>query len=459
MNISLIVTIIFLLLIIISGIVKVKSKDISDFYVTGRKGNTLLISASLIATIVGGSATVGLAGLAYSKGFPAIWWLLSGSICLVILALFLSKKVRDTNVYTMPEILMVQYKSKAISTISALIISIAWLGVISAQISAAGKFMSIIWPGHYNTSVFIAGAGFIIYTMVGGQRAVLRTDLFQGILIFAGIILLFSILYVENGFWDNLSLPEFMLQFPSNEKLSYRGIFEFFLFVGTSFLAGPDIYSRILSSKNTKTAKNSLIIAAISIAILAFMIVSIGIYGKYKFPNIEPEAIFPALIVNYLPQWIKGLVVVSLIAAFLSSANTCLMTCSIILSEDIAQPYIFKGKLNSKGRIFMTRIFILSTGLLSIIISIYSGGVIKSILFALTIYTTSIVIPVVFGFFKERLYINKTGALYAILVGSASTLALKFLSLNNYQIYVFPLVLFTIFAASLISNIFVRLEK
>jgi Na+/pantothenate symporter len=69
------------------------------------------------------------------------------------------------------------------------------------------------------------------------------------------------------------------------------------------------------------------------------------------------------------------------------------------------------------------------------------------------------VIPVVFGFFKERLYINKTGALYAILVGSASTLALKFLSLNNYQIYVFPLVLFTIFAASLISNIFVRLEK
>ncbi len=450
---SLTIALLFLAVIFLIGIIRPgKTSSAADFFVSGRSGSTLKITGSLVATIIGGSATLGVAGLGFSMGLPALWWLLSGSIFLFILGIFFAGKVRSLEVYTLPEVLYAQYGSGVLRIISSIVIITAWLGIIGAQIAAAGKFMDILWPGHFTESVIICGSLFIIYTIAGGQRSVIRTDLFQTFFIFLGIGLLFLLLVSGSGFIWNLQLPEGHLDFPVNSRFGYSDMLGFFLFVGTSYLAGPDMYSRILSAKDEATAKRSVLAAAVFVAILAVMITSIGIYGKSLYPGIESESVFPVLIMEQLPEWIKGIVVAALLAAFLSSANTCLITACIILNSDIINPIVFKNTLDEKRQVLITRILIFIIGAASISITLYCGGIIKSMLFALTVYTTGLIIPVILGFYREKLKLNRYGAIAAVLTGSISAVTLKFLALNKYLLLIFPVVIIVIFAVSFIKH-------
>lgn len=447
------VTVIFLALMFLIGMIKTeKTGSAADFFVSGRRGSVTRITGSLVATIIGGSATLGVAGLGFSKGLPAIWWLMSGAIFLFILGIFLAGRVRSMEVYTLPEILYAQYGSAMLRIIASAVIIIAWLGVIGAQIAAAGKIMNLLWPGHFTASVILCGSMFIIYTIAGGQPSVIRTEVFQTILIFAGVGLLFVILTARFGVPWSLPLPDGHLDFPVNSRFGYIDLIGYFLFVGTSYLAGPDMYSRILSARDEETAKKSVLSASLLVAILAVIITSIGIYGKSLYPGIEPESVFPVLIMEQLPEWIKGIVVAALLAAFLSSANTCLITSCIILNSDIINPLFFRGSLEEKQQVMLTRILVFFIGAASIAITLYFGGIIKSMLFALTLYTTGLIIPVVLGFYRERLRLNMYGAIAAVITGSGGALLLSFSSMSRYQILLFPAVLIVIFAASYLKK-------
>jgi len=89
-----IIAVYFLCVIAIGVASRRKARGVDDFFVAGRKGSSLLITGSLLATIVGGSATVGMAGLGFTQGLTGMWWLLVGSIGLIILGLFFADKVR-----------------------------------------------------------------------------------------------------------------------------------------------------------------------------------------------------------------------------------------------------------------------------------------------------------------------------------------------------------------------------
>lgn len=450
---SLAIAVIFLALMFFIGIIHTgRASSAADFFVSGRKGSAARITGSLVATIIGGSATLGVAGLGYSMGLPALWWLMSGAIFLVILGLFFAGKVRKMEVYTLPEVLYRQYGSGTLRIISSAVIIIAWLGVIGAQIAASGKIMNILWPGHFNLSVIICGYIFILYTIAGGQNSVIRTEVFQTILIFGGLGLLLILLLSRYGFIWSLSVPDGYLNFPVNSRLGYFDLMNFFMFVGTSFLAGPDMYSRILSAKDEATAKKAVLSTAMLIAVFAVIITSIGIYGKALYPSIESESVFPVLIIQQLPEWIKGIVVAALLAAFLSSANTCLITSCIILSSDIINPLLFRNGLDEKKQIRITRILIFTVGTLSILITLFMGGIIKSMLFALTVYTTGLIIPVILGFYRESLKLNRYGAIASVIAGNSAALAMKFLSMNKYLILLFPLALFILFSVSYLTQ-------
>jgi len=116
---------------------------VNSFFVADRGGNLFLIAGSLFATVIGGSSTVGMAGLGYKNGLVGAWWLLVGAIGLFVLGIFLAEKVRGYSLYTLPEILEKHYGSEAKFIASGLIV-IAWMGIIAGQIVAAGKILGII---------------------------------------------------------------------------------------------------------------------------------------------------------------------------------------------------------------------------------------------------------------------------------------------------------------------------
>jgi SSS family solute:Na+ symporter len=443
----------FLLAMLLIGLLKMgKSPDVISFYVSGRSKSAFAVSGSLVATAIGGSATIGLSGLAYSKGAPSVWWLFSGSIAFIILGVFWAGKVREYEVFTLPEVLEKQYGSSSVKIISSLVIVIAWTGVIAAQMIAAGKIMNIIWPGHYIFFIIFCALIFIIYTAAGGQNSVIKTDLFQSFLIFGGIIVTVLFVYLKHGPLSTELLPSGHLSFPFNDKLGHKEILMFFMFVGTSFLAGPDMYSRILSSKDKRSAQISVYAAAFFIAVFAVIIVTIGLYSKMIAPGIDPETSFQFLIMNTIPAALQGVVFAALLAAFLSSADTCLLTTGIILTNDIVSPVIFNNKLTDKTKLIITRSVIIMCGILSLIIALYVNGIIKSLFLALTVYTSGIIIPVILGFYREKLKLNKYGAIAGIISGGSSAIIIKYYILDQYLIYIFPAVLVIVFAVSRIKS-------
>ena len=162
-------------------------KGVDSFFVADRKVTYLFVVGSLFATIIGGSSTIGMAGLGYRQGLVGSWWLLVGAIGLFFLGLFLAEKVRGYSLYTLPEILEVQYGPEAKLFASGLIV-IAWTGIIAGQIVAAGKILEVILKAPPSLLMIITAFVFIIYTLLGGQHSVVRTDTIQSMIIIIAIL-------------------------------------------------------------------------------------------------------------------------------------------------------------------------------------------------------------------------------------------------------------------------------
>jgi SSS family solute:Na+ symporter len=186
-----------------------------DFFVAGRKSSAPFITGSLIATIIGGSAVMVTTQLGFSRGLSGAWWLLVGSIGLVVLGVFFAGKVRQFALYTLPELIKEQYDER-MKLASSVLIVVAWTGVIAAQVIAAGKIMGVLGIGSPQLWMALFSLVFISYILLGGQHAIVRTDTLQTVIIFSGIIVVLVALLNEVGGFSGLrqSLPPEQFSFP-----------------------------------------------------------------------------------------------------------------------------------------------------------------------------------------------------------------------------------------------------
>lgn len=411
------IILIFLIAMILIGILTRKNAtDVKNFFVMGRKGSTLYIAGSLFATIVGASATIGMAGLGYSRGLTGMWWLLPGSIGLVILGTFFAKKVRETGLYTLPELATKQY-NRWVGLSVAVLIPIAWLGVIGGQIVAAGKIMAVLGIGSPELWMIISTAAFVIFTIIGGQWAAIRTDLYQGIIITVGIGggLIF-ILTKLGGIGALLSqIPSDYLAFPISENFGVYDLVKLLLLVGLTYVVGPDVYSRILSARDEGTAQRSAFWAAGLLIPLTFGVVLIGMSAFVLFPDIAAEQAFPTIVKEIMPPVLSGLVLAALLCAVMSPS--LLLSASTIITEDIIHK--LKPSLNEKQILMISRLSLAVMGTLSLIVALYLKGIISSLLYAYTIFTAGVIPLVIAGFYREKLKVTPLAALVALIGGGS----------------------------------------
>jgi SSS family solute:Na+ symporter len=401
-----------------------KARGAANFFVAGRSGSSFFITGSLLATIIGGSATVGLAGLGFSQGLTGIWWLLVGTVGLVFLGIFLAGKVRQFGLYTLPELVEKQY-DKRIGLAASILIVVSWVGVVAAQIVAAGKILSVLGMGDPTLWMIIFSVVFITYTVIGGQYSVIRTDVIQVGIIFVGILGGLALVLVKAGGWDGLTaaIPADHFAFPVSEQFSGYELVSLLLLVGLTYVVGPDMYSRLFCAKDGKTARKSVFWAAGLIIPIALGITLIGMGASALFPEIAAEQAFPTVITGVMPPWLGYIVLAALLGAVMSSADTCLMTASTILSVDIIGR--FKPSLSQEKLLTLSRWGIVLLGILSLLLALVLKGVISSLLFAYTVYTSGVILPVLFGFYREKLKLTPVGALAAIIGGGGLALVSK----------------------------------
>jgi SSS family solute:Na+ symporter len=430
-----------------------RSRSVSGFYVGSRAGGTWLITGSLLASIVGGSSTLGIAGLGYSLGMVGAWWMLVAAAGLAIMSVWLSEKIRSYGVYTLPEILTAQYGSMPAGIVSSLLIIVAWIGVIAAQIIASGKILTLLLPWDLTATMAGVTAVMVLYTALGGQGSILRTDLVQALIILAGILVCAAAAVAATGGPAAMAaaLPPGHLSFPVSPSFGLADLLTFCLFVGSVFVVGPDIYSRLLCARTPQIARRASLLAACAMAPFAFAIAFIGVSARLLLPDIPAESAFPALVLHLLPAGLDALVIAALLAAVMSSADTCLLTTGAILVNDIVRPLTRTG-IPDRTLILLSRAAVVVIGLASLVIAWRVQGVIGSLLLAYTIYSGGLVVPVLFGFFSGKFGLNSPGAVFAIVSGGATAAWLKLAGYDNLLALSFPVSAAFLFAGSIAAR-------
>lgn len=387
-------------------------KEPADYYVAGKKAGFWQVSGSLLATILGGSALMGTIELSQSRGWAALWFLFSAAIGLFILAP-ISKYVSRYGKYTLPELLGKFYGSKA-ERLSTIIIPLAWLGIVAAQIIAAAQILNGLGFISYQHAAILSAVCFIIYTLLGGQLSILKTDTLQAVLIVTGLaaLLFFAIQSPEHTKVAPLKLNALF-----NSSFSVVDLLILFMTYSVTFVVGPDIYSRLFCACNEKTARKSILTVAVLLIPVSFGLTYLGVYSGN---NNEGILIFAE---NLLPGWAYGLFIAALLSAVMSSADTTLLTSSMILSE------LFSGNLEKKKSLPITRLLVIIIGILSLVIALHITSVIQALLLALSFFSGAFVVPVICGLLTIR--VNRQNVIWAMTLGGLTALCGKLMTLNN----------------------------
>ena len=400
-----------LLLIGIYSYLKIKTPF--DYFLAGKKTGVWQISGSLLATILGGSAILGTIGLSESQSWASAWYILAASLGLMGL-LPIVKKVYSQGKFTLPE-LIGQYYGESARKVTSLIIPVAWLGIVAAQIIAGAQILVSFFNLTYSSGVLLTGIIFIVYTYIGGQVSVMKTDLFQSFFILGGVILT-AFLIPANQL---PALPKLSAVFPFNNFFSPLDLFILILTFSSTFVVGPDIYSRVFCAKDSKTAFRSVLIVALILIPFGFVLSYVGIYAALMNPGAEHSSALVNLASAYLPEWATGVLVAALISAVLSTAATTLLTASMILSE------LLRKDINNQKSFKQTRLFIILIGALSILISLKVTSIVSSLLMALSFYSGAFIIPMIAALFN--LPYNKRFGISAMLFGGILALSGKIL--------------------------------
>ena len=410
------------------------SKTKKDFFLAGKAYGVLGVTSSLIATIFGASAILGLTDDAALNGLPAAWFLLSGAAGFAGLLLILNK-IDFSNFHSISEYFGSVF-GEGYRKFSALLILISWTAIIAAQFVAVGKVFSVILNLNFNYGVMLTAIIIFSYTSVGGQKGVVGTDKIQLLGIAAGLIYLLSIIdmsVIKTAF--NYQDKKYLFEFPINEKFNLTNLITMLIAGGVPYLIGPDIYSRLLVADKKQTVYKSVFISIFIIIIAAFAIVLIGIYFKLIMPEIQKDFIF-----NFFKNqnyYIKISFALFVFCVIGSSADTCLMTSATLVTNDI-----LKISKSGKKIIYTTRTAMIIIVSIASLIAIAKPVIIKNLLLSYKIFSISFLTPFVYNIIFELKKVKfNIWFLYAFnLISLVTFFWLEFI--NNKFSFIFAVILY-----------------
>jgi len=258
----------------------------------------------------------------------------------------------------------------------------------------------------------------VAYIVVGGQRAILRTDVVQAVTLVVGIGAAAAVLLWESGgagmYVD--ALPAGSLSFPVSGAFGWDDLVATLVLVGSAFLVGPDIYTRLFSAKDTPTARKAVVAAAALMVPVALLVTGLGLAARALAPGIPAEEALPWLLYRGLPPFASALLLAGLLAAFMSSADTTLLGQAVVLADDVIARI---HPLDDRSAVLVARVCVVVLGGVALLLALELRGVISSLMFAYSVFTSGIVGPVLLGLLGGRLRPGAPAALAGMCCGGA----------------------------------------
>ena len=335
-----------------------ETKTLSGYFLAGKKLPYWVVAFSTNATGESGWLLLGLTGMGYAVGAQA-YWVVVGEVIGMSLAWGLVsrrlKKLSDaTDAITVPDVLASRFDDTwhLIRAIAVVIILVMVTTYITAQLVASGKAFSSFLGMDYKVGVVLGSVIIIAYTLVGGYKAVSYTDVLQGVLMLAGLILVPIVAISAAGGWGNVSAalsaedPELLNMF----SLSNGGVAGWvglasFVAIGLPFLGVPQLLVRFMSARSDTEIKKARVVSVVVMLLFGLGAVTAGIAGRALIPELaDPETIFPRLSNELFPPIVSGVLMVVVLSAIMSTADSLLLLASSAVVRDTMQKILGSKK-------------------------------------------------------------------------------------------------------------------
>lgn len=363
-----------------------KDSDLEDYLVAGRKITLFPFVATLVSTWYGGILGVGeysyLYGIASWVAFGGFYYFWA-----IIYAFFMSQRIRQGRHYTIPDELAQAYDKKT-SLIGAVFTFI--LTTPAAYVLMIGTMIQLIFGWSLMVSIIIGTAISVFYILIGGFRSVVKTDILQFLMMFIGFGLILPFAYFQYGGLEFLQTNLPASHWNASGGMSFQEIFVWF-FIAAGTLVDPGFYQRCTAVKSPKIARKGILMAIGFWIVFDFMTTTAGLYARAILPPIDnPVMAYPLLAESILPNIFKAIFFIGMLSTIMSTVDSFTFISALTLGRDLF--WRISSNPDTENQInTYTRIGLVITGVISIIIALYFESVVY-----IWYEVGSIVIPVLF---------------------------------------------------------------
>lgn len=424
------------------------SRGIKEYFIGGRQMNRFVVALSAVVSGRSAWLLLGVSGLAYLKGLTAIWAVIGYIIVEFFLFLYYAPKIRKFSethdCITIPDFFAVRFRDSN-NTLRILIVAIFVIFMvtyIAAQFVGGGKAFMANFGISQNTGLLITAGIILIYTLLGGFLAVSLTDVFQGIFMIIALVALPFTAVICKGGWGTITTElnnidgNLLNLFSQPAALIYG-----FIGIGLGSPGNPHILVRYMSIKDPSQFRWTAVVGTIWNIVLAAGAILAGLIGRAFFhklsllPGCDEENIFVYLSNHLFDPFLVGLILASIFAAIMSTADSQLLVAASSIVRDLYEKVYCKNKrLSHKELINLSRIVVF----ILVIFAVFLGIIIEDqilwfVLFAWAGLGAAIGPTSILSLFWKKT--SKTGVIAGLLAGTISVFIWKNIPALNNLIY------------------------
>lgn len=433
-----------------------KTRNVPEFYIAGKKLGAFAVSFSFFATYFSTAAFLGGGGTGFLFGFQWSAFLIFFHILFAILAWILiappMKKIADEHrALTIPELFGKKFGREA-QIICALIVIFFFEFYMVSIYKGAGVLLQTMLSIDYLEALLLVAVIVSIYTAIGGFRAVVTTDIVQGIIMLFGAILLFFTLLHSLGWFEAINKlsqlkPEvFELGKMGPAKVVEAGmvvpyVLSLTFAISVAQLSSPQLVIRFVAAKDRRVIAYGMLLTPIIVGVFAICVFSLGplawlVIPKEEVPNFlkDVDKVVPYMAMKTLPLGVNALLLTAIVAAAMSTINSLVHVSSTALVRDVLQNL---RKIEDSRALFLTRFAVVALALIPIAFAVNPPGIIVDIVgISFSAITSAFLVPMLAMLYAKR--VRKAAVIASMLVAIA--ICVVWQAYFSKTFYIYPVV-------------------
>ena len=395
-----------------------KAKNMTDFLTAGKEGSLILIASSYLGNHVGTGIVIGGATYGVIYGLGGAWYGLGAAISFILFGIVCAGWAYDHKYLTIPSYLRDRYpKSGRIMTVIWSMLSAAVsVTTLTGQIIAGRQLFTYLGVDPL-LGTLISVAVILLYCTVTGMWGTIMVGFWQAVIILVGLVIAMFCCFSGGG-WGMVTET---LPADHFDWVPFDGATLFAMCVPTAIygLTSGNAMQLTASANSKRSAVGGALLGGISVAVITFFPVLLGMYGAAAFPEADSGAIIFTVIMESLPTWVAGLMLAAIIAAVMS---TCDSTVLVVVTSIVYDTYsnviapALHHKPKDKNMRNACNVISILLFAFAVVLSFTSNDIIGVLSSGYTIWVAGGMIPFLFGRFWKKT--TSWGALAAMIVGS-----------------------------------------